>query len=525
MLGKEAIVAFFAHKHISQVFHLPGIHTLPLHESFAKHRVNGLMGRHESGAAFAAIGYARATGLLGTVIVTPGPGLGNVVSACMEAHADQVPLLVMHIDTEREQIGKGILHELPEPERMFTHFTKGTFVVQGRESLIPLLEAARDAALRGRPGPALISIPYTIFEQEVPCSPNEFPYMPTEPDLSGLEEALSGKVRPVIIAGGSLMSEDLRPPLEALCRDAAIPFLSTTAGKGVLSDDQPETFGCVITKGVVRNILEASDIVIALGTRLRDVDAKRRGVKIKELIHIDVDDTWIGKNYPTRLGIAGNIKTSVAGLCQALKGRKSSWALKELKELKLKEEKELIDRAVGFRIVSLIRSIVPEEAVCVWDLNLVAYWAEYYFPVLHQRTFLGPRGSSTIFYGVPASIGAKLGRPEKPCLCVAGDGGALPTLGELATIKQYNLPVVLLVYNNGSFGILETLMKERYGVHGSMTLRNPDFVQLARAFDIPAKSVESLDGLKDVFIRDIRWDEPFLIEFKYPHFPPPWAMP
>jgi thiamine pyrophosphate-dependent acetolactate synthase large subunit-like protein len=316
----------------------------------------------------------------------------------------------------------------------------------------------------------------------------------------------------------------LRLSLEILCEESAIPFFSTTAGKGVMPEDRPESFGCVMRKGVTRDILEASDIVIAIGTRLRDADAKRRGVKIKELIHIDTDDTWIGRNYPTKLGLAGNIKTSVAGLREALKGRKSSWNLRELKELQRKEEGKLFQQAPGFRIISLLRDVIPEETVSVWDLNLISYWAEYYFPVLRQRTFLEGRGSSTIFYAIPASIGAKLGRPDRPCLCIVGDGGGLPMLGELATVRQYNVPVVFLVYNNNSFGILEHYMKQRYALEGSMGLFNPDFVQLARAFDIRAKRVESLEDLRDLFLHHIRFDEPFLIEFKYPAFPLPWDI-
>jgi acetolactate synthase-1/2/3 large subunit len=524
MLGKEAIVAFLAGKQIRHLFHLPGIHSLPLNQSLVKHDVKAVMGRHESAAAFAAVGYAQATGSLGVLVVTPGPGLGNVVSACLEAYGDQAPLLIIHIDTERRQIGKGVLHELAEPERIFTHLTKGTFMVGQRESLLPMLEAAHGAALSDRPGPVLISVPYTMLEKEVPCPAGGIKAASQEPDLVGLEETLAGKERPVIIGGGLLMADEMRLSLETLCRESAIPFLSTTAGKGVLSEDRPESFGCVMRKGVTKDILEASDIVIAIGTRLRDVDAKRRGVKIKELIHIDVDDTWIGRNYPARLGIAGSIKTSVEGLCQVMKGRRSSWDLQKLKVLQRKEEAKLFQHALGFRIISLLRDVIPEDTVSVWDLNLISYWAEYYFPVLRQRTFLEGRGSSTIFYAVPASIGAKLGRPDRPCLCVVGDGGGLPMLGELATVRQYNVPVVFLVYNNNGFGILEHYMKQRHGLEGSMRLTNPDFVQLARAFDIPAKRANGLDELREVFVRHIRWDEPFLIEFKCPDFPLPWDI-
>jgi acetolactate synthase-1/2/3 large subunit len=524
MLGKEAIVSFLANKQIQYIFHLPGIHSLPLYQSLVKHGLKTVMGRHESAVAFAAIGSAQATGWPGVLVVTPGPGLGNVVSACLEAYGDQVPLLIIHIDTDRKEVGRGILHELAEPERIFTHLTKGTFMVERKESLLPMLGAAYDAALWGRSGPALISIPYTMLEKEVPFLASGVKAVPQEPDLNGLEEVLAGKERPVIIGGGSLMSDELRLSLEALCSESAIPFLTTTAGKGVLSEDRLETFGCVMRKGVTKNILEGSDIVIAIGTRLRVADAKQRGVKMGELIHIDVDDTWIGRNYPTKLGIAGNIKTSVDGLCQVMKGRRSSWHLQELKALQRKEEAELSQRAPGFRIISLLRDVIPEDTVSVWDLNLISYWAEYYFSVLRQRTFLEGRGSSTIFYAVPASIGAKLGRPDRPCLCIVGDGGGLPMLGELATVRQYNVPVVFLVYNNNSFGMLEHYMKQRYALEGSMGLFSPDFVQLARAFDIPAKRVEGLDDLQDLFVHHIRWDEPFLIEFNYPNFPPPWDI-
>jgi acetolactate synthase I/II/III large subunit len=532
MLGKEAVVAFLANNQLHHVFHVPGIHTLPLNQSFLNESVKTVMGRNESAVVFSAIGYAQASARLGTLVVTPGPGLGNIVSGCLEAYGNQIPLLVIHIDTERKEIGRGILHELSEPEHVFTHITKGTFLVERKESLLPLLEAAYQTALGGRPGPALISIPSSMLEKEVPSPADQVNYMgenakarvSQEPDLTGLEEALSGKERPVILGGGLLMAEELRAALEKLCRESAIPFLATVAGKGAVTEDLPESFGCVMKKGVARDIFKASDIVIAIGTRLRDMDTKRRGVRINDLIHIDIDDTWIGRNYPTKLAIIGEIKTSVDALCRVMKGRRSSWHLQDLKELQRREEADLLKCAPGFKIITLLREVIPEDTITIWDLNLISYWAEYYFPVLYQRTFLEANGSSSIFYAVPASIGAKIGRSDRPCLCVVGDGSFLPTAGELATVRQYNVPVVFLVYNNSGFGILENYMKHRYGVDRSMALTNPDFVQLARAYGLPARRVENLNELRDLFMQDIKWDEPFLVEFKYPNFPLPWEI-
>ena len=170
----------------------------------------------------------------------------------------------------------------------------------------------------------------------------------------------------------------------------------------------------------------------------------------------------------------------------------------------------------------MIRESIPGETTTVWDSNLIAYWAEYYFSVIHQRSFIMPRGISPIFYGFPAAIGAKLGRPDRPCLSVSGDGGFLPTAGELATIKQYDIPVVALVYNNSSYGVLEDYMDSSYGIKGSMALTNPDFVKLARSFGIKAKRARTLGQLKAIFRRDVTWDEPFLIEFDFAVLTPPW---
>lgn len=171
-----------------------------------------------------------------------------------------------------------------------------------------------------------------------------------------------------------------------------------------------------------------------------------------------------------------------------------------------------------------LRRHIPEETTVVCDLNYPSYWAEYYFPVTHQKTFIMPRGISPIFYSLPASIGAKIGRPDRPCLALCGDGGLLPTIAELSTIRKYSIPIVIFLYNNDSYGILENVMNDRYSVEGSMGLYNPDYVALARSFDIKAKRTATLEGLKKILTRDVSWDEPFLIEFIKPVSQPPWGL-
>jgi acetolactate synthase-1/2/3 large subunit len=443
----------------------------------------------------------------------------------MEAYADDVPLLIVVIEVERKHVEKGVLHGVREPEALFRNIAKAIFVASGERDLLAKLEASFQTAVSARRGPVVVFIPYRLLEKEAtfPGQEDVAGDAEREFDPEPLEKALKGSRRPVIIGGSGLMEGDgIRGLLEAVCRDSAVPFLSTTGGKGVLREDSGCVLGNVTAKGVAREVMRTADLTIALGTRLRDTDTKRRGVKLGRLVHIDVDDRWLGRNYRPELAMVGRMKKVVESLHRSMKGKKSAWDMEQLKSAQGREEALLEAHHVGFRIVKLIRRLIPDETVTVWDLNLVTYWAELYFPAYHQRSFLSPRGISPIFYGLPAALGAKLGKPENPCLCITGDGSFSAVAGELATAKKYGIPIVVLVYNNGAFGVLEDYMRKRYAVPHAMEVQNPDFLGLARAFAIKAKRTRTLDGLERIFRRDISWDEPYLVEFRYPLFPPPW---
>ena len=537
MLGKQAFIEFFKKNNIQYIFQLPGLHTLPLIERLTYEKnIRIITGRHESNIVFMADGYARTSGNPGVLIVTAGPGLGNVVSGCMEAFNDDVPLLIIHIDVERSEVSKGILHGIVEPENIFGHFTKNTYLVSDVEDLSALLQDAYEETTSGRNGPVLISIPHTFFGKDIPSG---ISFIKRETHGRGLKEAgnekekldtflnafeklLHDKKKPIIIGGKALMREKTRVTLDEICRNCSIPFLTTTGGKGALREDSQYAFGNIMRKGLVRNILTSSDVTIAIGTRLRDVDAKRRGVNFEELVHIDIDNHWIDRNYPARLKLAGNIEEALLGIQCILENKIFQWDLKNLKRLQQLEEQALDVTASGYAIMRLIRDSIPEDATIVCDLNIPSYWSEYYLPVYFQNSFLMPRGVSPIFYSIPAAIGAKIGRPDRPCLALCGDGGALPAMAEIATMQQHNIPLVIFIHNNNSFAILENAMIDRYRVQGSMNLTNPDFVRIAQAFGVKAKRTKTLKGLERIFRNEVTWNEPFVIEFVHPVSPPPW---
>ena len=235
MLGKQAILHFLKGKDIEIIFNLPGIHTLPLNHILAQSNIKLVMGRHESNLAFMADGFARATGRPGVILVTPGPGLGNVVSPCMEAHAADVPLMIICVDVERKDVEKGVLHGVKAPEAIFANICKAIFIVFDEKDLAEKLEAAYRTAISGRPGPIVVSIPYHVLEKEA-ALPARAGYVeeeeapPFDPVL--LEEAMKGAERPVIVGGRGLAGKGLAGELGSICRDSAIPFSYHHLGQG-----------------------------------------------------------------------------------------------------------------------------------------------------------------------------------------------------------------------------------------------------------------------------------------------------
>ena len=526
MLANQAIVRFLEERGVRRIFHLPGVHTLPLNSALENSKIAVLMARHEANAAFMADGFARASGETGVVLVTPGPGLGNIVTPCMEAHGSDVPLVFIAIEAERKRADKGVLHGMAAPEALLSGIAKAVFVVPEAKELIAIMEAAFRAASSPRKGPVALFIPYALLDKEVPFDagapvPRAEKAAPFDP--GPIERLLKGSERPVIVGGGGLLEEGAGAPLDALCSESSIPFLTSTRGKGALPEDRNYAFGSVRGRGIARRILDGADLVIVIGARLRETDTKRRGVKLPRLVHIDVDDRWIGRNYRLQAAaVTTDLKAAAASLRAVMKGRRSSWDMAGLAAARAKEEAALEKESEGFRIAKRLRRDIPPGTLTVWDLTLIYYWAELYFPVYSPRTFLSPGGMSPIFYAFPAAAGARLGRPDAPCLCITGDGSFTALSGELATLAAHKIPAVILVYNNGAYGLLEGYMRRRYGKEHTMALANPDLVRLAGAFGIKAKAAAGPDELTAIFRRHVTWDEPFLIDFRYPPIPPPW---
>ena len=525
MLANQAIVRFLEQRGATHLFHLPGVHTLPLNSALENSQISVLMARHEANMAFMADGFARASGEAGVVLVTPGPGLGNIVTACMEAHADDVPMVFIVIEAERKRADKGVLHGMKAPEALLAGIAKAVFVVSEAKDVIGSLDAAFRAATSGRKGPVAVFIPYPFLEKEVPYPPSGGVARAEKAasfDPGPLEKIVRGSSKPVIVGGGGLLDKGINKLLDGLCGKSSIPFLASARGKGAVREDRTYAFGSVMGRGTARRILNASDLVIAVGTRLREVDTKRRGVKLPHLVHIDVDDRWIGRNYRPEASMTGDMKSAVESLAAIMKGRKSSWDMEALAAARAKEEAALEKESEGFRIVRRIRGSIPGRDGDRLGPHAHLLLGRVPLPRLPSPHVHKPEGHLHDLLWVPGRS-RRLPRKTRRPVPLRHRGREFHRPGRGACHHPGpNLPVVILVYNNGEYGLLEGYMRKRHGIEKQMMLANPDLIRLAGSFGIKAKAASSLDELAAVFRRDIKWDEPYLIDFRYPEIAPPW---
>jgi acetolactate synthase-1/2/3 large subunit len=448
----------------------------------------------------------------------------------MEAFCADSPLLIVFVGGTEKDIRQGALHAIGQIESIFNNITKAVFYIQNEKDFTHDLEAAYRLTISPRPGPVLVSIPYKILDKE--CFFNDGRVKDHDEvgkghltcDQNLLEKVLRDSTKPVVLVGKSLMESGAGTQLGEVCKKAGVPILTSTSGKGAISDDHHCAMGHMASLGQVRKILDMSDMVLAIGTRLRKSDTINRGIKLKRLVHIDVDERWLDQNYRAHLAMVADMTASVDSLAHIWKDKRFLWDLSSLKIMQEEQKAELTQSKDGMRLVKLLGESVPKNTTTVWDPTMFGYWAEEWFSVFRPRSFIYPHGTSSIFFGLPAAIGAKLGRPQDACLCVMGDGGFLSVSAELITLKTHNIPIVVLIYNNSSYGVLEYYMEQRFGKRNKMTLANPDFIKLSLSFGIKAARAENIEQLESIFQHYVTWDEPFVIDFDFHLFAPPWQL-
>jgi acetolactate synthase-1/2/3 large subunit len=527
-------VEALAREGVRHVFGIPGVHNLAIYDALLRQSaITHVLARHEQGAAFMADGYARASGAPGVVVVTSGPAATNTITPLAESYSGSIPIVIVMSDIAARLVGRdlGALHEVPNQIDCFRPVTRFAEALTDGAA-IPSTIAGAFALLRtGRPGPMAVSVPNDLLVARVEAAlpPRTTAGRPPchVADLEAAARLLDEAERPLVIAGGGVIAAGAERELAALARRLQAPVVSTVAGRGAIDERDPLWHSVLSDRRATAPALAAADVVLAVGTKLghRSMEKLGAGVGAEQaLIHMDLDASVIGRQYKARVAVVGDARHGLSGLLAELGAGpvRARWDHGRLAALRADAGPRLA-REIADAIAALRRAL-PDEAIVVNDQTGLTYWMEHKFPVLAPRTFLYPTGSAVLGYAVPAAIGAKLARPDRPVLAVAGDGGFMFSVAELATAVKYRLPVVFLVVNDDRFGAIKYLQETFYdGRWGEADLTNPDFVALAHAFGARGERLAAIDALPAAVGRALAAEGPTLLELRM-SVEPPWEF-
>jgi thiamine pyrophosphate-dependent acetolactate synthase large subunit-like protein len=530
--GGDRVVQALRAEGVRHVFGIPGYHNLAIYDALLQQGdMAHVLARHEAGAAFMADGYARASGRPGVALVTTGPGATNALTPLVESYAGSIPVVLIASDIASDLVGRdlGALHEVPNQIDCFRPVTRWAEAVTEARAIGGTIAGAFDLLRTGRPGPIVLSIPYDFLAARVdaPAPPAGHGTRPPchVADVDEAARLLATASKPLVIAGGGVVAAGAEHELRAIVRRLGAPVIATVGGRGAVDERDAAFHGVLADRRTCREPLTAADVIVAVGTKLGHRSMEKLGVTLgpdQALVHLDLDPAVIDRVFKARVAIVGDARDGLTRLLHALgdgpaaKGWDRQWLAR-------------VREAAGPRytpairgLIATLRAALPDDAIVVNDQTGLTYWMEYRFPVYAPRTFLYPTGSASLGYAVPAAIGAKIAQPDRAVIAVAGDGGFMYSVNELATAVKYRLPIVFLVLNDNRFGAIKWLQDLMFKRSGEADLTNPDFVALARAFGAHAERVDA-DGLAPAIARGLAADGPTVIELPIA-IDPPWEF-
>jgi thiamine pyrophosphate-dependent acetolactate synthase large subunit-like protein len=525
LTGAEALTASLSRHGVEMLWGIPGTHNLDIYAALAASGIRHLPARHEQGCAFAADGFARATGRPGVCLTTSGPAVLNAATALAQAWSDSVPLLLLApgMPSGHPGRGNGHLHETRDLPGAMRGIVESSHRAGSVEE-IPVAVAQAFATMgSGRPRPAYLEIPYDLLAERASVSlPGPLPAPRVWPAQALLERAgarLSAAESALIIAGGGCAGcpEALRAVAERL----GAPVVSTFNGKGVISSEHPLSLGCGLHLPAVRQLVEESDVVLAVGTELAPADLWYGPLPLDgRLLRIDIDPVQALTNAAPEVCLIGDAGATLEGLLGV-------WRLEGLPHPGV----EKFERAARWReriraeahqssarwawLLEPLGEALGESGVLAGDSSMACYygaWVE--LPAHRPRSFLYPMGYGTLGYGLPAGIGAKLGRPDDPVAVLIGDGGLMYTVAELAAAAQLELPLVVVVADNGGYGEIRDEMRQRGQPPLAVDLPSPDFAGLARALGCHGREIKDGEELPAALRAGFAADRPTVLHVR-----------
>jgi len=520
--GAHVLVESLLAEGADLLFGIPGVGTLAVYDAFVDHpELRHIEVRHEQSAVFMADGYARASGRVGVAFTSNGPGALNTVTAMATAHNDSVPLLhlVSENPPEVRRKGKGHFHDISDQFGIFRPVSAYAAQVALADEIPAAVNSAFFALRNRRPRPALVEFANEAFTTNtsgtaLPAAERvERPIDPVA--LARAAEVLAGAERPMVWAGGGIATAEAAAALTRIVERLGAPVITTQKGKGAVRWDHPLHIGNWANEQPTRDQIADCDVLLAVGTRFSYFPTGGWSLRLPErIVQIDIDPAEIGRNYRVEGGVvgdAGQVLAAIEGELDRLGHRPLPWRDEEVADV-LARIGEAVGTPVEIEVLDQIRSVLPAESLVFNDPTTIAFWARSHWKTDRPRTWFVPSGFGTLGFALPASIGARLARPDTPSVAIIGDAGVMFTIQDLMTAVQEDVPAIVMVFNDEGYGVERRHQDHLYGRRSGVDVRPPDFVALAHAFGARGIRVEDLSRVGDTLASVLDADGPTLIE-------------
>lgn len=526
LTGSEILIECLKEQGVDTIFGYPGGCVLNIYDELYKHQkeIKHILTSHEQGAAHAADGYSRATGKVGVCLATSGPGATNLVTGIATAYMDSVPVVAITGNVPNTLLGKDSFQEV-DIAGITMPITKHNFIVKDINKLATTLRRAFEIAQTGRPGPVLVDITKDVtaakaeYTKVAPKVISRMTHTMKEHSIETALKMIRESKKPMVFVGGGAVISGAERELKEFVEKVDAPVTDSLMGKGAFNGEAPYYTGMLGMHGTKTANLSVTecDLLITIGARFSDrvIGNASKFAKNASILQIDVDPAEINKNIIVNESIIGDIKSVLEVLNGKLeKQTHSDWIAHVLKR---KEEKPLVytkEKLTGPYIIEKIYEITKGDAIIVTEVGQHQMWAAQYFKYQRPRTLLTSGGLGTMGYGLGASLGAKVGKPEKLVFNIAGDGCFRMNMNEIATATRYNIPIIQIVFNNHVLGMVRQWQTLFYEQRYSQTILNDsvDFVKLAEAMGARGIRVSKMEEVESAIQEAIACNAPVVIE-------------
>lgn len=496
--GADAVAGQLVHSGVETVFGVPGVQLDYFVDALARRteRLRYVACRHEQGAAHMADGYARASGRTGVLAVVPGPGALNAMTGLATAYACSSPVLCLaaNLPTWAIDGGLGLLHEIRSQEDVLRSVTKTVLPVRTADDLAGAVRDGLAATRDGRPRPVAVSVPEDLLKQPAEGTTGPPDLRRAAPDPTTVGQAarlLAAAERPVILCGGGVAAADATEALGALATRLRAPVVTTSNGRGALSDRHPWT----LTSLGGREVLPAADLVLIVGSRGVRMDG-RPLVTGTPTILLNADPDDMRRPHRPDVALLGDARLGLEALGAETGETRSAWTPEDVAAIRARCADKIAGMGELAGWVGALRAGMADDDILVGELTQVSYLSRVAFPVYAPRTYLSAGYQGTLGYGVPTAIGAQVARPDVRVVSVSGDGGFAYAMAELLTAVAHEVPATFVVFDDGAFGnVLRTQVEQFDGRTLGTRLHNPDFTDLGRIFGLDSHRADSPDRL------------------------------